>query len=99
VAELIKEARSFGDLSENSEYDEAKTEQGKLYSKIAEIQNIIVNAEIIDLSAVGDTITLGSKVTVAEIGGMTRKCMKSSVLRRRIPYMAGYPKNRPSERL
>ena len=35
VAELIKEARSFGDLSENSEYDEAKTEQGKLYSKIA----------------------------------------------------------------
>ena len=38
VAELIKEARSFGDLSENSEYDEAKTEQGKLYSKIAEIK-------------------------------------------------------------
>ena len=33
VSELIKEARSFGDLSENSEYDEAKTEQGKLYSK------------------------------------------------------------------
>ena len=32
VAELIKEARSFGDLSENSEYDEAKNEQGKLYS-------------------------------------------------------------------
>ena len=37
VSELIKEARSFGDLSENSEYDEAKTEQGKLYSKIAEL--------------------------------------------------------------
>ena len=33
VAEQIKEARSFGDLSENSEYDEAKTEQGKLYSR------------------------------------------------------------------
>ena len=33
VSELIKEARSFGDLSENSEYDEAKTEQGKLYSR------------------------------------------------------------------
>ena len=39
VAELIKEARSFGDLSENSEYDEAKTEQGKLYSRIAEVEN------------------------------------------------------------
>ena len=37
VSELIKEARSFGDLSENSEYDEAKTEQGKLYSRIAEL--------------------------------------------------------------
>ena len=35
VAELIKEARSFGDLSENSEYDEAKNEQGKLYSRMA----------------------------------------------------------------
>ena len=44
VAELIKEARSFGDLSENSEYDEAKTEQGKLYSKIAELKVLIENA-------------------------------------------------------
>ena len=41
VAELIKEARSFGDLSENSEYDEAKNEQGKLYSRIAELENIL----------------------------------------------------------
>ncbi len=48
VAELIKEARSFGDLSENSEYDEAKTEQGKLYSKIAELKSLIENAEIVD---------------------------------------------------
>ena len=48
VAEQIKEARSFGDLSENSEYDEAKTEQGKLYSRIAEIKVLIDNAEIVD---------------------------------------------------
>jgi transcription elongation factor GreA len=48
VSELIKEARSFGDLSENSEYDEAKTEQGKLYSKIAEYRDLIENAEIVD---------------------------------------------------
>ena len=39
VAELIKEARGFGDLSENSEYDEAKNEQGKLYSRIAELED------------------------------------------------------------
>lgn len=48
VAEQIKEARSFGDLSENSEYDEAKTEQGKLYSRIAEVENILSHAVVID---------------------------------------------------
>ena len=43
VAEMIKVARGFGDLSENSEYDEAKNEQGKLYSRIAERENILAN--------------------------------------------------------
>ncbi|MBR6653905.1 MAG: transcription elongation factor GreA [Oscillospiraceae bacterium] len=67
VAEHIKEARSYGDLSENSEYDEAKTEQGKLYSEIAEIKNIIENAEIIE--DVNDTnkVAHGATVTVVEI--------------------------------
>ena len=49
VADLIKEARSFGDLSENAEYDEAKNEQGKLFSREAEIENILSNAEIIEI--------------------------------------------------
>lgn len=48
VAEQIKEARSFGDLSENSEYDEAKNEQAKLYGRIAEVENILANAVIIN---------------------------------------------------
>ena len=48
VAELIKEARGFGDLSENSEYDEAKNEQGKLYSRIAELEDILLHAVIVD---------------------------------------------------
>ena len=47
VAEQLKKARSFGDLSENPAYDEAKTEQGRLYSKIAEIKKVIDIAEII----------------------------------------------------
>jgi len=64
VSELIKEARSFGDLSENSEYDEAKTEQGKLYSKIAELRNILENAEVIETNETTNVITLGSKVKV-----------------------------------
>lgn len=70
VAELIKEARSFGDLSENSEYDEAKTEQGKLYSKIAELKVLIENAEIvdnIDADAPKDAVTLGSIVKVLDM--------------------------------
>lgn len=70
VAELIKEARSFGDLSENSEYDEAKAEQGKLYSKIAELKVLIENAEIvdnIDVDAPKDSVTLGSVVRVLDV--------------------------------
>ena len=48
VAEHLKDARSFGDLSENSEYDEAKNEQAKLYGRIAEVENILAHAVIID---------------------------------------------------
>ena len=65
VAELIKEARSFGDLSENSEYDEAKNEQGKLYSRIAELEEILSNYTLIqeqenhmDLVHVGNTVVV-----------------------------------------
>lgn len=65
VAELIREARSFGDLSENSEYDEAKTEQGKLYSKIAELKNIIENAEVIEQTKTDTKVVrIGSHVKV-----------------------------------
>ena len=67
VAELIKEARSFGDLSENSEYDEAKTEQGKLYSRIAEVENILSNYVVIEEDEdAGNDIRLGSTVTVLD---------------------------------
>lgn len=70
VAELIKEARSFGDLSENSEYDEAKNEQGKLYSKITELKDLVENAEIvesIEIDTPKDAVTLGSIVRVCDI--------------------------------
>ncbi len=48
VAQKIKEAREFGDLSENSEYDEAKNEQGKINSRISEIESILSRATIIE---------------------------------------------------
>ena len=54
VAEQIKVARGFGDLSENSEYDEAKNEQGKLYSRIAEVENILLEHKaVLECSVVG----------------------------------------------
>lgn len=69
VADLIKEARGFGDLSENSEYDEAKNEQGKLYSRIAELEDILLHAVIVDETEESDKITIGSVVTVTELAG------------------------------
>ena len=68
VSEQIKEARSFGDLSENSEYDEAKTEQGKLYSRIAELNDLIENADVVEkVEVAADVVTIGSRVRVLDV--------------------------------
>ncbi len=68
VADQIKEARSFGDLSENSEYDEAKNEQGKLYSRIAELENILANCTVIEEhDSDPNTVRIGSKITVKDV--------------------------------
>jgi len=65
IADLIKEARSFGDLSENSEYDEAKNEQGKLYSRMAELESIIAHAVIITEEQLSTKeVTTGARITV-----------------------------------
>ena len=65
VAQKLKEARAFGDLSENAEYDEAKNEQGILEAKIAELEWKIANAEIVDASQLsGDEVNIGSTVKV-----------------------------------
>ena len=68
VAEQIKEARSFGDLSENAEYDEAKNEQGKVASRIAELETIIANAVIIseDMYA-KDEVSPGCRFKVLDL--------------------------------
>lgn len=67
VAEQLKEARSFGDLSENAEYDEAKNEQGKLYSRIAEIETILANYVVIEEHETAhDAVRLGSRITVLD---------------------------------
>ena len=68
VAEKIKQARAFGDLSENSEYDEAKNEQAKIEARIVELEGILANVVIIDESAVdANKVMLGSKVRVLDV--------------------------------
>lgn len=61
IAEKIAEARDYGDLSENAEYDAAREDQGLVESRIAEIEDVLLNAEIIK-SSKSSTVSLGSKV-------------------------------------
>ena len=61
IADKIAEARDFGDLSENAEYDSAREEQGLVESRIAEIEDILLNAELIKAGK-SSKVILGSKV-------------------------------------
>lgn len=68
IVEDIKEARAFGDLSENSEYDAAKDKQAQNAARIAEIQAILANAQI--AATTGDlTVSIGSTVTLVDPNG------------------------------
>ena len=65
IAEKIKVALSFGDLSENSEYDEAKNDQAIVEARIADIEVMLKNVQVIDESELGtENIHIGSKVEV-----------------------------------
>ncbi len=64
----ISTARSYGDLSENSEYDEAKQEQGKLHARKAELEEMIANAKIVDESQIDwKKVSVGSIVKVFNV--------------------------------
>ncbi|MBE6918005.1 MAG: transcription elongation factor GreA [Ruminococcaceae bacterium] len=68
IAAMIAEARSYGDLSENSEYDAAKNEQAKLYGRIAEIEDILSHAVIIeDENEATGRVGLGCVVVVEDV--------------------------------
>ena len=68
VAERLKVARSYGDLSENAEYDEAKNEQAILEAHIQELQYTIDNAEIVDDDNISvDEIGMSSKITIKRL--------------------------------
>ena len=68
IAEKIKIARGFGDLSENSEYDEAKNEQAKIEARIVELEAMLKNAQVIDDIDVADgKIAIGCTVKLLDI--------------------------------
>ena len=68
IAEKIKVARGYGDLSENSEYDEAKNEQAKIEARIVEIEAMLKNVEIIeDVKGDSQTVVIGVKVKALDM--------------------------------
>ncbi|MDQ3568119.1 MAG: transcription elongation factor GreA [Actinomycetota bacterium] len=70
IADRIRQAREFGDISENSEYDDAKTEQGLLERRINELQRRVRNAKVVDpsKSVDDDSVELGTSVTLRVVG-------------------------------
>ena len=85
VGERIKEAKEFGDISENSEYDDAKNEQAWVESRIIEINQILAHATIIDAPKKSDKVTLGSKVELKDAERRASTSTRSSVPPRPIP--------------
>jgi transcription elongation factor GreA len=79
IAEKIKAARDFGDLSENAEYDAARDEQAQVESRIAECEEILQNSSLITGTNGDGTIALGSKVTLESERGTVEYTLVSSV--------------------
>ena len=67
IAERIKDARAMGDLSENFDYHDAKRQQGFLEGRIDNIKQMLERAKVIESVGGGDTVSLGSKVTVHDV--------------------------------
>src|SRR5690242_21625386 len=73
VAERIKEAREFGDISENSEYDDAKNEQAMLEARIASLEDKLRSASVIDAKELSnDVVRVGSEVHVKDDKGKSQ---------------------------
>jgi transcription elongation factor GreA len=72
VAERIKEAREFGDIAENSEYDDAKNEQAQLEYRIQSLEQKLRNARVVDTEHVStETISIGARVTLKDVKAKT----------------------------
>ncbi|MDR3315344.1 MAG: transcription elongation factor GreA [Coriobacteriales bacterium] len=72
IGERIKTAREFGDISENSEYDDAKNEQAWMEGRIAEITQILANATVVEVPKRSNKVSIGNVVTVGMADGNER---------------------------
>ena len=91
IGERIKVAREFGDISENSEYDDAKNEQGMMEARIAEISRILSEATVVNAPKRSSKVNIGSTVTVdmngrervfTIVGGAESDCPRGQDLQR-----------------
>jgi len=71
IAERLKDAIAYGDISENSEYDAAKNEQAELEYKIGELEALIKNAKVIEETTKSDVVRIGQKVKIRKVGTKT----------------------------
>jgi len=79
VAERIKEAREFGDISENSEYDDAKNEQAQIEYRIQALEQKLRNARVVDTEHVStETVSIGNRVTLKDVKG--RRTIEYSIV-------------------
>ena len=70
VAERIKEAREFGDISENSEYEDAKNEQAQVEGRILHLESQLRNARVVDIEHVStESVSIGVRVTIKDVKG------------------------------
>ena len=91
IAEQIKTARAFGDLSENAEYDAAKIEQARIEYEIVEIEAMLKNVVLIDEDTLNtNVVDVGSNVTV--------KMLSAGGEERTFPTRTAFPTNPPSAR-
>jgi transcription elongation factor GreA len=67
VSERIKQAKEFGDLTENAEYDDAKNEQAFVEGRILQLEQMLRNARVIDSSSNSDAVTVGCTVTLRDV--------------------------------
>lgn len=80
IAERLKDAIEFGDISENAEYDAAKNEQAELEYRIGELEALIKIAKVIEEGTKTDTVRIGQKVKIRKVGTKEREAVEYTIV-------------------